>query len=315
MRIAFVLNPAAQGGRARRVWPRLDAAAQALGLDHSVWQTLEPGDGARLARGLRETADLVVAVGGDGTVQEVASALAGTDTPFGVVPVGTGNDFAHAVGMPRRLDAALRALVETRPQRVDVGRVAWLDAGGRRGERLFTNCLGAGLDAQAALEAARYKVVSGRPAYLAGILRSLWVWRAPRADVEVSVGDAIATEGGPCATPIFEGPAILCEVGNGPTVGGGFRITPDAVLTDGLLDVCAVRHVPPRRVLALLPRAVAGTHAGQPEVVMARAPAVAVRARRGSLPLQADGESVTASAVWTSAAVWPGGLWVVAPGL
>lgn len=315
MRIAFILNPAAQGGRARREWPKLDAAAQALGLDYSVSQTLGPRDGERLAVGLRERADLVVAVGGDGTVQEVAAGLAGTDTRFGVVPIGTGNDFANAIGVPRQLEASLRALIETPPTPVDVGKVSWTNAAGEVGRHLFINCLGAGIDAQAAIEAARFKLAQGRSAYLAGILRSLWMWREPHAEVAVSIGQRWEAEGGAAGTPFAKGPVLLCEVGNGPTLGGGFLITPDAAPNDGLMDVCFVCHVRPRRVLSLLPKAVRGTHQGEPEVQTARTSAITIRAVRGSLPVQADGETVTDSAVWIGIEVWPGALQAIAPGL
>ena len=315
MRIAFILNPAAQGGRARRLWPELDAAAQALGMDYSVSQTLGPRDGERLAVGFRDQADLVVAVGGDGTVQEVAAGLAGSKTAFGVIPIGTGNDFAGAIGMPSKLDEALRALLETAPQPVDMGRVSWRDVEGTNGQRLFTNCLGAGIDAQAAIEAASYKLMKGRSAYLAGILRSLWMWRRPHAEIAVSIGERWTRDGGDASTPFAKGPVILCEVGNGPTLGGGFRITPDAVLNDGLLDLCVVSHISPRRVLSLLPKAVRGTHQGEPEVSTVRTKALSIRALRGSLPVQADGETVTGSAVWIGVEVWEDALHVIAPGL
>ena len=315
MRIAFILNPAAQGGRARRMWSDLDAQAQALGMDYSVSETLGPGDGERLAVGFLDRADLVVAVGGDGTVQEVATGLAGSETAFGVVPVGTGNDFAGAIGMPRQLDAALRVLMNTPSQPVDLGRVSWLGPSGQTGQRLFTNCLGAGIDAQAALEAAKFKLFQGRSAYLAGILRSLWMWRTPHAEIEVAIGDRWGEDGEAAGTPFSTGPVLLCEVGNGPTLGGGFRVTPDAVPNDGLLDLCVVQHISPRRVLSLLPKAVRGTHQDEPEVATAQTPVVTLRAVEGALPVQADGETVTDAAVWVGIEVWPGSLQVVAPGL
>lgn len=313
MRIAFILNPAAQGGRARRIWPRLEAAAQRMGLDYSISQTLGPGDGERLAIAFRDRADLVVAVGGDGTVQDVARGLVHGPTPLGIVPIGTGNDFAGAVGMPRQLDAALRALVDTPSRPLDLGEVSWIDAEGGRGRRVFTNCLGAGIDAQASLEAGRFKLVQGRSAYAAGVLRSLWMWRRPVAEIAVAVGERWEEEGGASSTPIFQGSVLLCEVGNGPTLGGGFRITPDATLDDGQLDVCVVRHVGTRRVVVLLPRAVTGTHQGEPEVTTARSETMTFQALNGSLPVQADGEALTDAAVWVGVEVLPGAIRVVAP--
>jgi len=297
------------------MWSDLDAKAQALGMDYSVSETLGPGDGERLAVGFQERADLVVAVGGDGTVQEVASGLAGSETAFGVVPVGTGNDFAGAIGMPSKLDEALRILMETPAQPVDLGRVSWQGPDGQKGRRLFTNCLGAGIDAQAAHEAAKFKWFQGRSAYLAGILRTLWMWRTPHAEMEVSIGERWVEEGGAAGTLFSTGPVLLCEIGNGPTLGGGFRVTPDAVPNDGLLDLCVVRHIPPLRVLSLLPKAIRGTHQGEPEVSTAQTSVVTIRATTGSLPVQADGETVTDAAVWIGIEVWPGALQVVAPGL
>ena len=315
MRIAFILNPAAQGGRARRMWADLDRKAQALGMDYSVSETLSPGDGTRLAVGFQDRADLVVAVGGDGTVQEVASGLAGTSTPFGVVPVGTGNDFASAIGMPSTLEAALQALLDTPPQPIDLGRAFWVSATGDKGRRVFTNCLGVGFDAQASIEASALKLVKGRSAYIGGVLRSLWKWREPHAEVIVSVGERWQAEGEAAGTHLTRSPVLLCEIGNGPTIGGGFRITPDAILNDGLLDVCVVRHAPPLRVLSMLPKAIAGTHQNEPEVTTARATAITIQMVGGALPVQADGETVTADASWVGVEVWAGALQVVAPGL
>jgi diacylglycerol kinase (ATP) len=319
-RVAFVLNPAAGNGSAARRRPALDAAVRASGLDAEVHVTAGPDDVERLARRLAATFDAVVAVGGDGTIHDVANALAGTDTLFGALPVGTGNDFARALGMPSGVEAGVRAIATSTPRLVDVGVARWEHAGPDGAlvtrERLFANCLGAGFDARAAADAARSKWLGGRAAYVAAVLRTLWAWRAPQVEVEVAIGAARrGADGSPAGEDevVFRGPLFLCEIGNGQAVGGGFRLTPDARIDDGLLDVCVARHMPTARALRILPTAFAGAHVRFPEVSMYRTARVTVRVVGGALPVQADGEAASADARTLEAEVWPGALRVLAP--
>ena len=189
MHYTFILNPAAQNRRAGRRRPALEAALRAEGVDFSVLETEAPGHASRLARTAARTSEVVVAVGGDGTNQEVARGVYGTNAMMGVLPLGTGNDFAHAVGMPDDLGTAVRALLGATPQPVDLGRIRWqerADGGAlKTHDALFSNCVGAGFDALTAAYARRYKRLGGRTAYVAGVLRSLWQWRQPSAHVEI----------------------------------------------------------------------------------------------------------------------------------
>ena len=221
--------------------------------------------------------------------------------------MGTGNDFAHAIGMADDLGAAARQIAAGRAVvRCDLGHVRWTDASGERHERRFMNCLGAGFDAHAAALAAQKKWLGGQAAYLVAVMRTLWLWRRPRVRARVrelvGAGDADAPDG-----LDLDGPLFLCEFGNGHSVGGGFLLTPDAVLTDGLLDVCHVRHITTRRALRLLPTSLTGGHVSAPEVTMARVAGVGLSAPRG-LPLQADGEILTYDAVEVEVEVEPAAL-------
>lgn len=343
MRYAFVLNPAAQNGRAARRRPSLEAALTAAGASFTVFETEQPGHGERLAREAAAEHAVVVAVGGDGTVQEVARGVFGTDAAMGVLPFGTGNDFAHALGMPDALEAAVRALLAAETVPVDVGRVRWQERadGGALAthERLFTNCLGAGFDALAAFWARRYKRLGGRGAYVASVLRALWQWRQPDVQVEIL---AARTGGGPTAVAppveamvggeapsataapfgltadegevLHEGGLFLVEVCNGFSVGGGFLLTPEAEVDDGLLDVCYVEHVTTRRALRLMPKTFTGAHVGEPEVALHRTPRVTIRSN-APLPVQADGEILTRGALALDAEVLPAALRLRAPRL
>lgn len=315
-----ILNPAARDGRNRMLRPVLESAFRAAGLEVEVAETAGPGDAGRLARDA--AAETVITAGGDGTVHEVVNGLAGRAAVLGVLPLGTGNDFAAALGMPTRLHEAVGALAAARPVPVDLGHVAWEEAGGGVRERWFANCLGMGFDAHAAHLARDTKWIGGRAAYLAAVLRTLWAWRRPPVRVRVAVGP-VQVEGparetappDPRLEEVFDGPLFLCEVGNGPSIGGGFLLTPDAQPNDGALDVCLVSHVAPRRALRLLPLTFSGRHTAAPEVRMDRVSALSVDAASGALALQADGEAISFGARQIRVRVHAGALRVLAPGL
>ena len=318
-RVLVIFNPAARGGRNRALRPALDAALRDAGLDTRVAETAGAGDAERLAR--TSDAEVVVAAGGDGTVHEVVNGLAESAAVLGVLPLGTGNDFAGALGVPAGLAAAARALARSRPVPIDLGHVGWEEADGTARERRFANCLGMGFDAHAAHLAAETKWIGGRASYLAAVLRTLWAWRRPPVRARVTLTPALAADASPAppaldeAEAALDGPLFLCEVGNGHSVGGGFLLTPDARPDDGLLDVCLVRHVTPARALRLLPRTFTGAHVGEPEVQMDRVSALSVEVRAGALAVQADGETVTFGARRVRVRVLPGAARALAPGL
>ena len=317
-----LFNPAARGGRNRALRPLLARRLAEAGVDAEIWETAAPGDAERMARAIGESGGLVVVAGGDGTVHEAANGLVGTDGALGVLPLGTGNDYAHALGMADDLAEAARQLAAARPRPADVGRVRWTDATGEAHARVFANGLGAGFDARVAALAAETKWLGGQAAYLAAVLRVLWAWRRPalRARVRAVVAEGAASGGaggraledGPSALDV-DGSLFLCEVGNGHSAGGGFLLTPNAVVDDGLLDVCHVRHLPTRRALRLLPQTFSGAHVAAPEVTMARVTALAL-AVEPAVGLHADGEILTTDAVAIEVEVIPGALTVVAPG-
>ncbi len=295
LRFAYVLNPAAKNGQAGRRWPDLAARLHAVGLGGPAYTTVGAGDAERLAREAAEHADVVVVAGGDGTIHEAVNGLAGTGAVLGVLPFGTGNDFAHALGMPAGVPEAVAALAAARPRPTDLGRVRWEvptpDGGSAWHERRFANCLGVGFDALAALGAARTKWLGGNAAYVAAVLQALWELRGAKMRARVTVGDGDAPD-----VTVLDGPLFLAEVGNEHSIGGGFLMTPDATPHDGRLDVCVVRHLPTRRALRLLPSAIRGAHVGRPEVTMTGGTRVRLTANTFSLPVQADGEGLTLTA-------------------
>lgn len=305
--IAVILNPAAGNRRAGRARADLQKALEASGVAYEILATERPNHAAALARRAATRFDAVIAGGGDGTVQEVATGLLGLDTPFGVLPLGTGNDFAHHLGVPKRPADAVRALLAADLVPVDAGIVRWQNADDATHihEAVFVNAVGIGFDALVAAEAARFKVFRGISGYVMAVAKALRLWQQPDVEVRrprgsVAEGEAVETE-----PPLYAGPFFLAAVSNGTSVGGGFRLTPDARIDDGLLDLCLVAGpLTLPRIGWLLPKAIGGRHLGEPEVKMDRVDRLTLRLSAG-VPIHVDGEVLTRSAVEVDVEVRP----------
>jgi diacylglycerol kinase (ATP) len=287
----LVLNPSAGKGRASGLQAFVSGFLEGRGL-RSVWHlTEEPGHAAGIVRGLPEEVP-VVAVGGDGTVREVAAACAGTKRTMGVLPAGSGNDYVKALGVGTNLRRALEVLVGGRVRFVDTAEVNGVP---------FNNGLGIGFDAEVAAG------VAGAPAYLGGTGRYLWsVGRLLR---DFRCHEARLTLDGRAV----KAKTILVAVAIGTTYGSMFRLAPEAVLDDGLFDVIWSEEVNRAEVLRLIPAALRGTLSRRRKVHTARAREVEVVLRE-EVPAHVDGEMLVDTRRF-QARVLPGMLRVVAPWL
>ena len=273
---ALFLNPVAGRGRAKRRLPRVLELLEAAGTHVEVHQSTGVGD---LENQVREavrngTTQLIVA-GGDGSVHEAVNGImaAGGDGALGVVPVGTGNDFAKAAGIPLDWEAATTLLARrvadgAHPRSIDLGRM---------NERWFANGAGIGLDAKVTQIARSYRLPIGDLVYLAAIFRAML--------------DGIATPEILIRSDElqWEGPLTLANVSNGPWVGGMFHIAPMAKNDDELLELLIAAPVTRRRILQLLPKLMRGTHMRETEIVHASVRRVTVSAST-AVPSHLDGE-------------------------
>ena len=224
MRICVIFNPAARGNKARHFRHHLDE----IGGQSALKATAAPGDARRLAaEAIADGFDLIVAAGGDGTVNEVLNGIGDAPNGFerahlGVLPLGTVNVFARELKIPLRLERAWEILRRGRETKIDLG-CAEFSAGGVRKKQFFAQLAGAGLDARA-IELLDWplKKKIGPLAYVVAGLKAL---RERKPEISVSVGGQN-----------FSGELIL--IGNGKFYGGSFRVFPAADLRDGLLDVC-----------------------------------------------------------------------------
>ena len=314
VRLAFILNPAARNRRAGAARTELEQALAKRDLRATLVETEAPRHGTELARQLAADHDVVVAVGGDGTVHEVARGVMGTTAAMGVLPLGTGNDFAHALGMPDDLEAGLDLLLLAPQVPVDLARLRWTEEDGSQHEVVFVNCLGIGFDGVVAVAVPRYKWLGGKTAYLAAVLRSLVKWTQPDVTISAVTADAPTMDGVAAEETLYAGKFFLLDVNNGFSVGGGFLLTPEAVPDDGALDVCLVRSARMSRILRLLPTTFSGGHVGAPEVLMQRVTKLTLRTTT-PIPAQADGEVLTASATLMEIEVLPGALRALAPAM
>lgn len=240
----FIVNPAAGGGKVGKHWLRLRHALESFGLRvRSVW-TKAPGHATELAaQAVAAGTETVVAVGGDGTVCEVVEGLhqAGGGV-LGILPVGTGNDVAKALGLPLRWQQAAASLRQRQERRADLLLV---------GQRVAVNAVGFGMLGAINQRAAALKKVRGMSAYLLATLAML----ARYAPARIRVLSENFT---------YEGPMTILALQNGPTTGGGFSLAPAARPDDGVLDACLVGDLGSWARLLRLVSALRGTLARQP---------------------------------------------------
>jgi diacylglycerol kinase (ATP) len=295
-----IVNPSAGRGRTRKLLARLRDAFNALGVDVQV--SSDAADGSRAARAAFERGSGVVACGGDGTVSELASEAAKSGQPLAVVPTGAGNDFARHLGIdPRHPIDAIEILESGRLALVDLGRAR----SGDGTERVFTTVANTGFDAEANRWANNVKWVTGTPLYVLAVLRTLAVYTP--TPVEVRVGEEV-----------WRGNARLVAVGNGRGYGGGMKITPDAAVDDGVLDVCIVGALSRTRFLATFTRVFSGHHVTMRDVTTMRGPTVEITSSKGQdssagspMELWASGERV--GPLPGHVEVWPAALRVMVP--
>jgi diacylglycerol kinase (ATP) len=293
---AVILNPAGANGRAGRLRKPVEQALR--GGRGELHVTRSPAESQAVAAEATRAGRPVVAVGGDGTIGVIADAImsAGAGAPLGIVPAGTGNDYAYnTIHVPRDLHQAIEVALSGPPLAMDVGRV---------NGRHFLNSLGVGIDANiaaAAEDLKRWRVLRGQALYWASSLRELLFHYNRCPQLRVSI------DGQEDQTRAY----ALAAVNIGPTAGGGFHINPGADPRDGLFDLCIVWKPPLLRALQLLPMVEKGTHISQPEVKRVRARTVALRAEK---PVYAhlDGEVITAPSFEVS--ILPQALLVRQPG-
>lgn len=251
--ISLFLNPTAGRGRAGKTGAALSELLTSNGVEHTVIESTAPGELEKRVRAAVEGgAERLLVAGGDGSVHEAVNGilLSGRSAELGVVPVGTGNDFAKASTIPVHWEDAAILLAD----RLRSGMPARGIDIGRMNGRYFANSAGIGIDARVTGIAQKINLPIGDLVYLVAILRALWS-RVSTPDLTIKFGDVT-----------IDGPVTLVSVSNGAWVGGMFHIAPRAINDDGELDLVIVDPVSRLRILRLLPKLITGSHMNEPEM-------------------------------------------------
>ena len=268
-RVSLIYNPAAGGGRARRILPGVERSLRELGVEVRSTATRNLDHAAALARQAGAAGEVAATLGGDGLVGRVASALRGTQTPIGVLPGGRGNDLARVLGIPKDPEEACRVIAEGVERPLDLGEVEG---------RFFIGIASCGFDSVANRIANEAPPRLGNLVYAYGALRALLGWRPAAFELELDG-----------RTHRYRGWSVAAA--NSKASGGGMFLAPDAELDDGLLEIVCSSESSKLKFLRHLPKVFKGTHVEDPEVEIFRAREVRIRADR-PFAVYADGDPI-----------------------
>jgi YegS/Rv2252/BmrU family lipid kinase len=270
MPLALLVNPASAHGRTLKLLPTVEQELDARRIPFRVERTRGLEDGAERALRAVEAGEVPVVVSGDGLLGAVGGAMAGAETPLGIVPGGRGNDLARVLGIPDDPVEAVSVLAAGESRRIDVG-----EANGKR----FLGIVSVGFDSEANRLANETSFMRGNLVYAYAAVRTLLSWKPGRFTIRV--GEERRR---------FSGYSV--SVANSRAFGGGMFIAPSAELDDGEFDVVAVGAVGKLRFVGNLPKVFKGTHVDEDEVHVFRAAQLELTASR-PFPVYADGEHLT----------------------
>jgi diacylglycerol kinase (ATP) len=283
-KLTVIVNPHAGRRRVEREIPELERNLRSKGLDYVLLRTEGPGDATRFAReGLEGGGRFVVAVGGDGTVNEVVNGMldaegkpVGEDPVLGVVAAGSGSDFVRTFGLPGDATRACSHLTGDNTYPLDIGKITYATPGGGTDTRYFVNVAEAGLGAAVAARADRMSPRLGQAKYFVGFWLTLP--RFKLADVRVRAD-----------RKTYEGPAYMIVVGNGQYYGGGMKVSPRSYPGDGVLDGVVFKG-PKSDAFTMIPKIYRGEHVPHPHIEELRVKGELVVEADRPLPIEADGE-------------------------
>lgn len=275
----FIVNPVAGKGNSVKAVSVIQSYCKEKNLDIQIKQTTYPGEAAIIARDAAATSCKgVVAVGGDGTVLETANGLMGTAIPLGILPMGSGNDFARTLNIPlslKNIRAALDIITTKEPQPVDVGQFS---------DCSFLNVASIGFDAEIIRDLPRIRrYIKGSAAYVLSVFLKFLTYRTKTVDLTID-GET------------FTADLFLAAVCNGTCYGGGMQVNPNGSVTDGCFDLVLIKPIPRYKIPVLLGRFQKGLHLTLPYVTTYRCKEVVIEAEE-SLVVNADGEAAAVTPI------------------
>lgn len=280
----IILNPISGRGTGRQLIQPITEKLTSMKLNFDLVQTQKPWHAAELTQqAVKDGFSAVVSAGGDGTANEVLNGLmlsrknGNFTTSMGVIPVGSGNDFAYSMGLPTQWEPACELIAANTIRRIDIGRVIseYYPDG-----RYFGNGVGIGFDAVVGFESAKMPHLHGFLSYAVAAVKTISLYyRSPL--LEIQLDDETITV-----------PALMVSIMNGQRMGGGFFMAPNGQSDDGHFDLCIAKQMTRAGILALIPRFMKGTQFSHPAILAKHSSKVKVTALNGTLPAHADGETL-----------------------
>ena len=289
MPLAILVNPSSAGGKTLTLLPRVEQALDVRRVEFRVQHTKGLEHGVEQALRAMEASEVPVVMSGDGLLGAVGGAMAGSETPLGIIPGGRGNDLARVLGIPTEPEAAVEVIVAGETRQIDVG-----EANGKR----FLGIVSVGFDSEANRRANENNFLKGGLVYAYAAVRTLLSWKPARFTIRVD-DERIRLTG------------YSISVANSSCFGGGMYVAPDAELDDGEFDVVSIGDVSKLQYVSNLPKVFKGTHVEKDEVRVFRAQHLELSASR-PFPVYADGEHLTD--LPASLRVLPRALRVLVPG-
>jgi YegS/Rv2252/BmrU family lipid kinase len=275
--IAVIVNPRAAGGKALKALPVINHTLESLKCSYAIYVTKGSGDAIQAARAFAEEgAARIVAVGGDGTVNEVVNGIyqSGADAALGLVPVGHGTDLARYLGTTKDVAQAAQRACKRDVSRIDLGLARYSDGTARA----FINIAGLGFDAIVAAKAQKSRLPGGNLPYLGSALTTLVGFQNLQVKIEAD-------------GQIIETPGVFVQIANAQYMGGGYHFAPMASMDDGLLDVCIVGDFGKLELIREIPGVYKGKHVTHPKFSHVAAKCISIETSTPAM-VQLDGELV-----------------------
>lgn len=265
----FIVNPVAGSGRTKANFDQVKAALEQKGIPFSFEYTTGKNHAFELAKkAIAEGYENIISVGGDGTANEIASALVNSGANMGILPFGTGNDFARSLGLSTDPIKAMETVIYGKPHPIDAAEANGIP---------FLNVAGTGFDVDVIIYTEKFKKrFNGALPYLLGIFQSL-LHLKPATFTVTADGET------------FTERALLFDACNGAFFAGGLNVAPLAAYNDGMLDVCILKNLSIPAFLMLLPRFAKGKHLNSKHIMYFKAKEITVESDRECL-LNLDGE-------------------------
>ena len=267
------MNPAAEKGDCEStIWPCVEKHFKERNITYDLERTSFPGHGTILAKkAVEDGFDTIVSVGGDGSANEIINGIAGSNVTFGIIPAGVGNDFVKMIGLSvKNTEEACNTILEGYTKKIDIGLV---------NEKYFLNMVGIGFDGEVAEAKAKSpKYFRGFYAYLIQLLLLALTYKPKNIKIKI---DGVSIEAN----------MLALSIGNGRYAGGGFKLTPDAEIDDGLFDICLIKYPGVLGIFWNTPKVPTGEHIHLPITTMFKANEITVSSD-SLLTAHVDGEVV-----------------------